>query len=348
MELVSDTQWEAARRATERWQETGEAADGWLPAKDLGPIGAAPWRLEPAPEACPELYPPYEETARLLADMNVPPDLESDGPVRYTHRRAEGLDLYFVANRTGEAVEAACTFRVAAMQPELWDPLTGQIRDLARFEARGSRTIVPMRFEPYQSFLVLFRRPARATPGVDGAAENFPRFEALGQLGGRWRVSFDPKLGGPGEVAFDALEDWSQRPEQGIKYYSGIATYRRRFDLPEQSSVGNRRILLDLGVVHNVARVRLNDRDLGVVWCAPWQIDVTDAVQKLGNHLEIDVANLWPNRLIGDQALPENERISWTTFQPYKADSPLLPSGLLGPVTLGKMSPLNARGAGPQ
>ena len=95
-----------------------------------------------------------------------------------------------------------------------------------------------------------------------------------------------------------------------------------------------RPILLDLGVVHSMARVRLNERDMGVVWCAPWRVDITDEVQATQNRLEVDVANLWPNRLIGDKRYPEDKRVAWTTFDPYQADSPLLPSGLLGPVTL--------------
>ena len=96
----------------------------------------------------------------------------------------------------------------------------------------------------------------------------------------------------------------------------------------------NRRIWLDLGVVHEMARVRLNGHDLGVVWCAPWRVDITEAARSEGNRLEIDVANLWPNRLIGDSKLPPEKRLTQTTWSPYRPNSPLLPSGLLGPVTL--------------
>ncbi len=356
--LLTDSQWQTARKVSERWQESPEPAGDWAGAKDLGPIGMAPWLLKPTPEACPELYPHYEATARLFNGMGVQPDFQSSGPVRYTHRQADGLDLYYVANRTAEAVQAACVFRVAGMQPELWDPLTGQIRDLPRFEAEGDRTSVPMQFEPYQSFFVVFRKEASSHAAATGV-QNFPAREKIHELAGPWAISFDPQSGGPRDVTFPALEDWSQRPEPAIKYYSGIAAYRKAFDLPEKHLQSHHeslprtadseidpelssragRILLDLGVVHSMARVRLNGRDLGVVWCAPWQVDVTDSVQPEGNRLEIDIANLWPNRLIGDQALPLEDRISWSTFQPYKADSPLLPSGLLGPVTLHKVTP---------
>jgi hypothetical protein len=146
---------------------------------------------------------------------------------------------------------------------------------------------------------------------------------------------FDPKWGGPGTVEFPTLVDWTTRPEDGIRHYSGIATYRKTFDLP-QSAIRNLQpaFLLDLGVVKNLARVRLNGRDLGIVWCAPWRVDITGAVKSGGNELEIAVANLWPNRLIGDQSLPPEKRLTWTTWNPFKKDSPLLESGLLGPVTI--------------
>jgi hypothetical protein len=135
-------------------------------------------------------------------------------------------------------------------------------------------------------------------------------------------------------VLFDSLEDWSRRPEPGIKYYSGKAIYRKTFDLPDQTIVAGQKCVLDLGNVKNLARIKLNGHDLGVVWCAPWRVEVTGVVVGGKNRLEIEVANLWPNRLIGDLSLPEGQRHTWTTVNPYTKDSPLLPSGLLGPVTL--------------
>ena len=346
--LITDDQWRVARNVEEDWRVATAVPDDWVATKELGPVGMDPWRLKPAPEACPELYPHYDATARLLAEMSVSPDFETDGPIRYTHRQADGLDLYFVSNRHAEAVETTCTFRVAGMQPKLWNPLTGTSRRLPQFKEHAGRTTVPMRFEPHQSFFVLFRDGKSEVDKEIADAVNFARSESVGELDGPWQVSFDPKLGGPGNVTFDDLDDWSQRTEPGIKHFSGIATYRKTFDVPsDYSATWGERLLLDLGVVHNMARVRLNGRDLGVVWCAPWRVDVTDMIRPHGNHLEIEVANLWPNRLIGDQSLPEEQRIGWTTLQAYQADSPLLPSGLLGPVTLmttGNHSPASITG----
>jgi hypothetical protein len=314
----------------------------WDAAKKLGPAKMNPWRLQIAPIVrFRELYPEYDATASLLDGMDLPPDFEAEGPIRYTHRRTEGLDMYFVANREPKTIKADCTFRIAGRQPELWDPLTGAIRDLPEYTEQGGRTTVPMRFEPHQSFFVVFREESgaerlesRVQSEKSRAGKNFPEFQPVGQIEGPWAVSFDPRLGGPQQVTFAALENWSRRSEPGINYYSGIATYRKTFDLPTGAQLDDRPILLDLGEVHSMARVRLNERDMGVVWCAPWRVDITNVVRARENRLEIEVANLWPNRLIGDKALPPDEQVAWTTFNPYQADSPLLPSGLLGPVTL--------------
>lgn len=327
----TDRLWQAARQVDPGWLLATESTNGWAASKVLGPARMSPWQLNTQVVHFSELYPHYTATARLLAEAGLPPDFESEGPIRYTHRRAAEADIYFVANRESDSVETTCTFRVAGKRPELWDPIHGTIRDLPEFSEDGGRTTVPMRFEPHQSFFVVFRPEAGGGPRAAGG-KNFPEFREVGKLEGPWDVSFEPDLGGPRQVTFTALEDWSRRPEPGIKYYSGIATYRNTFDLPESLRGGEDPIRLDLGTVQVMARVRLNGRDLGVVWCTPWSVDITDAVRAEGNRLEIEVANLWPNRLIGDQLLPPDRRVAWTTFNPYRADSPLLPSGLLGPV----------------
>jgi hypothetical protein len=150
----------------------------------------------------------------------------------------EGTDVYFIANRSAGLVEAACTFRVAGLRPELWDPLTGAIRDLPEYAERLGRTAVPMRFASHQGFFVIFRR-ASTTAAPRGSRDvNFPPAKRAVVIGGTWDVSFDPELGGPKFIQFRTLEDWSRRSEPGIKYYSGIATYRKTFDLPHFQSGG--------------------------------------------------------------------------------------------------------------
>jgi hypothetical protein len=165
---------------------------------------------------------------------------------------------------------------------------------------------------------------------------NFPKTTTVKTFEGSWIVKFDSKWGGPESVTFDELQDWSKSEDDGIKYYSGIATYHKTFELQEEAEPKSN-VFLQLGKVHEMARVKLNGKDLGVVWCAPWQVDITDALKDGTNNLQIEVANLWPNRLIGDAAKPQEERLAWTIQEhPYKAESKLLPSGLLGPVTIQK------------
>jgi hypothetical protein len=145
-------------------------------------------------------------------------------------------------------------------------------------------------------------------------------------------VAFDPQWGGPESVQFDPLVSWPTRVETGIKYYSGKATYRKTFDVPADLRQGGR-LRLNLGMVKEVAEVRLNGKKLGVVWTEPFSVELTNAIKPSGNELEIDVVNLWPNRMIGDAALPAEKR--WTRSNiSLDPKAPLLASGLLGPVVL--------------
>ena len=91
---------------------------------------------------------------------------------------------------------------------------------------------------------------------------------------------------------------------------------------------------MNLGVVKNLAEIRLNDRPCGLLWKHPFRVDVTDALQPGKNTLEVQITNLWPNRLIGDQYCPRKKRVTRTNMAVFKKDSPLLESGLLGPVML--------------
>ncbi len=276
-----------------------------------------------------EAYGDFAAITSVLADMGVEPDFESNGPIRSIHRHDGGADIYFLANREARSINATCVFRIGGKVPELFDPLTGATRTLPQFSMRGERTEIPLRFESGQSFFVVFRP---AVKGARAGGDNFPVLTSMQKMDGPWEVSFDPAWGGPARVTFDALDDWSQRPEEGIKYYSGTAFYRKSFDAPQDAPTAGRRYFLDLGSVKNLARVKLNGRDCGVAWCPPWRVEVTDALAGGVNRLEIEVANYWPNRLIGDQFLPEDKRFTRTTRNPFKTTSPLLPSGLLGPV----------------
>ncbi len=301
------------------------------------------------------LYPSYESTAAILRQMHVGEDFHSNGALRYTHRTAEDYDIYFVANKTGNDLQTTATFRSTKGRPELWDPITGETRTLPEFTPHDRETSIPLQFAAYQSFVIVFNNETTSTTTKAATppapSKNFPTTSTIATLAPSWTVSFDPKWGGPDQIAFTSLDDWTHRPEPGIKYYSGIAAYRQTFKVaPLQKGT---HYYLDLGKVYDLARITLNGQDLGTVWTAPYKVDITKAIRQGDNQLRIEVANRWPNRLIGDQQLPDDgiandqwpewllqgkprpgTRFTFTTYNPYQKNSPLLPSGLIGPVTL--------------
>ncbi|HWK04254.1 MAG TPA: glycosyl hydrolase [Puia sp.] len=299
------------------------------------------------------VYPDYDLTAGILTDRGVKKDFESSGSLRYTHRTTKEGEIYFVSNRTDQKVQVSCTFNTTNGTPELWDPLTGKTRALPEFSAVEGHTTLPLQFDAYQSWFIIFSKETKVSPDEK---KNFPETAKVTTLEKDWLVSFDPKWGGPAQAKFDSLTDWATNTDKGIQYYSGIAVYHKRFDLPTASDTGkNQRLYIDLGKVKNLARIRLNGQDLGVVWTAPWKVDITGIVRQKDNQLEISVANLWPNRLIGDDHLPQDGikdnkfpewllkgqprtsgRYTFSTYDPYNKDSPLLESGLLGPVSIQK------------
>ncbi len=299
----------------------------------------------------------WGKTARdVLAADGVKPDFEFAGSdpnttLDYIHRRDGNVEIYFVANRSTRSVQMDCTFRVTGKQPELWDPITGRTRPAETWSQADGRTTLALEFAPCGSIFVVFR-PLTGTASdrsesrvgsefrVYAGRTSLSRLKAglqteLQTLPGPWTVRFDPNWGGPGVVQFPQLVSWTQRPEEGIKFYSGTAVYQTSFDLPESLRGSQQPLLLDLGNLRELAEIRLNGKNLGVLWAPPFRVDVTDAVQPTGNRLEIDVVNFWPNRIIGDQSLPQEKRLTRTNITKLTRDTPLIESGLLGPVTVG-------------
>ena len=310
------------------WQSRADG--GFGAAMELGPVGMAPWGESMLPAVRPELYPTYDVLAALLAQQGVPADCEASTPLRFAHRRDGARDLYFVANPDDRTVATTVTFRVTGRQPELWDPITGERRLLPDFAVHGDCTEVPLRLLPQQSYFVVFRTPATSAT-AQGA--NFRDLAELAIVTGPWQVHFQPGCGAPEALTFATLTDWSQHALPGVRHFSGIAAYTTSFELPADWRADGR-VFIDLGAVQVMAGVHLNGRDLGVAWTAPFHLDASEALRPGHNELQLRVANLWPNRLIGDAALPAAERVAQTTWNPFTADTPLLPSGLLGPVTL--------------
>ncbi len=312
------------------WESAVTDQASWQTAMELGEPGMAPWGTigkTPGPQKFPDLYCPYDTAAAVLSRMNIPPDFESDANLRCTHRREGRTDIYFVANPVERAVATQCSFRVTGKQPEIWDPMTGAIHAVRKFEEKDQRMRMELSLEPGGSAFVVFSQPQRSRKASDSAPHH-PESPRQIEIRGPWEVRFPPGLGAPEKIVMEELTDWSKHPDPGVKYFSGQATYRTTFSLDSKLGSSGSQAILDLGRVQVMARVTLNGKDLGMLWKAPFQVEITDAVKSGANTLEITVAN----RLIGDQSLPSEQRIAWTTWNPYKTDTPLLESGLLGPV----------------
>jgi hypothetical protein len=250
------------------------------------------------------------------------------GPVRFVHRILDHADLYFVDNRSASEVSLNAIFRVSGYAPELWYAETGKTEP-ASFSIQNGRTTVPLHLEPWGTVFVVFREPAKSPE------RRLPivRETQLATLDSAWEVSFQPGRGAPATASFDKLTPWNESADPGIRYFSGSAIYRASFQTPAGWSAARGRLWLDLGDVKNLASVTLNGHPLGVVWHAPFRVDLTAALQSGDNKLEVQVVNAWVNRMIGDEQ-PGAVKYTFADVKPYNALSPLWPSGLLGPVRL--------------
>jgi len=339
----------------------------------------------------------------VLQEMQVLPDLaftstQENTGIDYIHRTANGADIYFVINRFGrkgindfefryltnlpdryEQVE--CKFRVTGMVPELWDPLTGQVKEILTYKEENGQTIIPLNFEPEGSQFIVFKKvnPVNHITRVEkdgktifpgnqfsGADKPFIEIAKTGYtvyepgnysmtwsdgkitktslaspgkqvtIAGKWDIYFDTAWGGPAHVKADSLQSWTMFADKGIKYYSGTAVYKKNFVIKPEDIKG-KKVFIDLGNVLEMATVSINGKKMPVKWNAPFRFDAGSYLKPGNNLLEVEVVNLWPNRLIGDGKLPQAQRLTKTNIIKYEAadaETLLRPSGLLGPVTI--------------
>ncbi len=268
-------------------------------------------------------------TVNILADFKVK---ETD-PVLFIHRTTSEGEFYFISNQSEKTINISPEFRVTGKQPEFWDPTTGKTRLLTEYTQYGALTKVLLKLESFQSAFIVFRKSA----GSGTTSLNFPEPKLVQTLNSPWEVTFDPKMRGPEQpVIFSQLVDWTKRPEESIKYYSGTAVYRNTFKVSKPANT--EQMYLNLGDVKVMAKVKINGVYVGGVWTSPWKVNITNYVKSGTNSVEISVVNTWVNRLIGDSKLPVAQRKTWTSVNIYKPDSPLEPSGLRGPITISSIT----------
>ena len=248
----------------------------------------------------------------------------------YIHRRTATADIYFISNENLNEVATECVFRVTGKQPHFWLPDTGEIKKCESFEYGTNSTRVTVKLPPGGSIFVVF-------DGKPEAAQQQQPLAALPagapvEITGSWLVKFPPNLGAPASKTFEKLVSWTDTADEGVKYFSGTATYCKDFAAPADALVAGRRVILDLGSLRNVADVTLNGQHLGILWKPPFQVDVTSALRADTNQLQIDVVNVWANRIVGDAKLPKAQRVTQMA-QKLPVQGPH-ESGLLGPVWL--------------
>jgi hypothetical protein len=263
-----------------------------------------------------------------IPDCKIPDDLS----IHYGHRTLGNIEIYFVSNQTTETKMVTPQFRVKGMQPELWEAVTGYIRDLPAFDQKENTTAVPLKLDPYESVFVVFRKKA-GKASASGVDSNYPAPALLTDLKGPWTVNFNASQRGPEEpVVFEILQDWTTSQDDRIKYYSGTAFYSCKFKLDKLPAA--EQVIINLGEVTAMAKVTVNGTYAGGVWTAPYRLNITQMVKEGENELKIEVVNTWMNRLIGDSKLPVEQRLTWCPVNPYTPANKLQTSGLIGPVRI--------------
>ena len=266
--------------------------------------------------------------------IGVMPDCKfaKEDPTLFIHRTVAEGEVYFVSNQSDKTITIHPEFRITGKSPELWSSVNASNRDLPAYKQTQNTTVVPLKLEAYESQFIIFRKNAGNSTTSELSA-NFPDNKTLVDLNENWMVTFDAAKRGPkNPVSFKTLSDWTLSSSDSIKYFSGTAIYKKAFNLKEIQK--DKKVMLNLGLLTSMAKVKLNGKEMGGVWTAPWALDITSGLKVGNNELEISVVNNWMNRLIGDLKMPVNERPTWSPIIPYKLDSPLQPSGLFGPVSI--------------
>jgi hypothetical protein len=363
---------EVAALAAEIWGESNEAVrksgQGTLYAKGHFNAALKDLKLEPA---------------FRIASADA-------GDIRINHRKDGNTDWFFVANVNERPVNLTLSFAVQGMQPELWDAENGSMRDAPLWRYRDGRTEVTVSLGAVKSVFVVFRKITAEQSGRLASVEasggyelltdeqGAPVIRAKGPLAGTavlasgeripfdlqpsperlvagpWQVDLVPKLGPSSKIGMPSLRSLTEHDDPAVKYFSGTATYRGNVSIDAALVGKDRRVQLDLGDVRDMVRVKVNGTEIAVLWHPPFVCDITTALKPGDNTLELDVANTWHNRLVGDAQFPKdmsfwgevspwflkNEprpqpgRVAFTTTDYQKKDSPLIPAGLLGPVRL--------------
>lgn len=252
--------------------------------------------------------------------------------ITWTHRRSNEEEIYFLSNQKVEKRSFEASFRVRGKIPELYNPVTDKTTFLSDWKIENGRTSIPIVLDANESCFVIFEENTKET--ISNKKQNYAELETVQTLDENWEIQFDPEFHGPKEVVkTNKLFDWSTSTNDQIKYYSGTAVYKKEFIWKGKS---NEKFWLDLGIIANIAEVSVNGINCGTIWTFPYKADISEALKKGKNTIEIKITNTWANRLIGDEKLPKEQRLTWTTASFRLQEGILLKAGMLGPVKIVK------------
>lgn len=299
-------------------------------ADDQGEFGALAERLWSSPQVL-----AGAQVDRALDRLGIAADFVFDGgatdsEILFVHRRlddnAGGGDAYFLTNRRNRTESGEARFRVTGRVPYAWDAVTGSSRPLS-WRTEGEHIVVPLTLAAHQSLFILFREVTAQTAMTVADPVSLTVAARLSE----WQVAFQPGRGAPETVSMAALQPLNEAAEPGVRHFSGTASYTATLTLPRRRGDGP--LWLDLGWVGDVAEVLVNGQSAGIVWTAPYRVDIAPFARRGSNVVTVRVANLWVNRLIGD-AQPGAERVTFVAAPTYLPDAPLRAAGLIGPVTV--------------
>lgn len=326
----------------------------------------------------------------MLQIIDIKPDIDypdkEEGLIDFIHFTRNDVDVYFISNPRNEWISRNINFRQQDKSPEMWDPVSGNILPLPIFNQTDNYIEIPITLPPYGSGLIVFQKSAvspafnmisegNSNPAIEYTPEGIIFLqEGEYKLSGKdksmtvrnnitsytidtaWDVSFVEGWGAPEKVSFPELISWTDSEIEGVKYYSGTATYKNSFhfnNLPDE----NQKIHLNLGEISKVGDVWLNGQHVGISWTEPHRFDITDIINQGDNSIVVEIANTWSNRLTGDALTGKNftnTNINTTiipaptmetgdqTRYPW-ARVPLIKSGLLGPVTIETINLINIK-----
>lgn len=265
-----------------------------------------------------------------LNTFDINKDVVVSDDVLWTHREMDGMEIYFLTNQSGKDIEVNPSFRVKGLKPQLWDAVTGEIKELSEYMVADGRTSIPLKMEVDRSWFVVFSNASNDLV-EKGTTENTPEYKVTQTIDTSWEINFESKNIAPETITTTELMDWSKSEVDLLKYYSGKANYTTKFTYQKSDA---KAAVIDLGEVGVVATVTLNGKNIGTSWMAPYRLDITDALQEGENKLEIKVVNVWRNRLTGDKTLPLEERTTSVLVDNITRKEEVISSGLIGPVTI--------------